>query len=124
MTRKTIPPVVQYMKDENGIFTKPAPPPIIEQFKLDTFLFDKQLKFVTDPRPFKIAVCSRRSGKTVACAAHMIHTAISQKEVVCLYITLSRNNAKKLIWPELQKINRKYKLNGEEDMTELSMKFP
>ena len=95
-----------------------------EAFKLGNFLFDKQLKFVEDPRPFKIAVCSRRSGKTIACAADLVNTALETKDVVCLYITLSRNNAKKLIWPELKKINRKYDLGAAEDATELSMLFP
>lgn len=94
------------------------------QFNIRSFLFDKQLKFVEDPRPYKIAVCSRRSGKTIACAAHLIDTALRFDKVICLYITLSRNNAKKLIWPELQNINRTYKLNATEDLTELSMTFP
>jgi len=99
-------------------------PELLGPFKLQKFLFDKQLKFVNDPRPFKVAVCSRRSGKTVACAAHLIDTAINNKEVVCLYITLSRNNAKKLVWKEIEKINRLYKLGGVVDLTELSMTFP
>lgn len=111
-------------KDASGAYLKPGAKKPVEPFKLDTFLFDKQLKFVLDPRPFKVAVCSRRSGKTVACAAHLIDVAISNSEVICLYITLSRNNAKKLIWRELQKINRNYELKGVEDSTELSMSFP
>lgn len=111
----------QGKKDENGQYMSVLPP---SAFKLEDFLFDKQLKFVTDPRPFKVAVCSRRSGKTVACAADMVWTAMGTPEVVCLYITLSRNNAKKLIWPEIEKINRKYSLGGTPDNTELSMKFP
>jgi hypothetical protein len=53
-----------------------------------------------------------------------VDTAIRNEEVVCLYITLSRNNAKKLIWNEIKKINRLYKLGGVEDSTELSMTFP
>jgi len=111
------------VKDAEGRYIKSSPKPI-EPFRLDTFLFDKQLKFVTDPRPFKCAVCSRRSGKTIACAADLVDTALSTPEIVCLYITLSRNNAKKLIWPELQKLNRNFALGGSEDMTELSMLFP
>lgn len=93
-------------------------------FRLSDFLFNKQLTFVEDKSPFKVAVCSRRSGKTVACAADLIHTATSHEEVVCLYITLSRNNAKKIIWPELLKLNRAYNLGGQEDNTELSLRFP
>lgn len=108
-------------KDDKGAYVKAMPPPA---FNLEDFLFDKQLKFVTDPHEYKVAVCSRRSGKTVACAADLIYTALQTPEVICLYITLSRNNAKKLIWPEMEKINRLYELGGTVDNTELSIKFP
>lgn len=94
------------------------------RFNLSQFLFDKQLAFVEDPSPFKVAVCSRRSGKTVSCAAHLIHTAINNPNTICLYITLSRNNAKKIIWRDLRSINTDYKLNGNTDETELSITFP
>jgi phage terminase large subunit-like protein len=119
--RKILPPG---KKDSSGAYIKETPAPDLGPFKLSDFLFDKQLKFVEDPRPFKVAVCSRRAGKTVACAAHLIDIAMNNKEVVCLYITLSRNNAKKLIWKEIEKINRLYKLGGTPDHTELSMTFP
>lgn len=118
--RKTIPGV----KDAQGAYVlakKDAPP---EPFVLSKFLFDKQLKFVEDPRPFKLAVCSRRAGKTVSCAAHLIDTALKTPEVICLYITLSRTNAKKLVWREMVKINNTHKLGGLEDQTELSIAFP
>lgn len=93
-------------------------------FQLETYLFDKQLAFVRDPNPNKVAVCSRRSGKTTACAADLVYTAINHENVVCLYITLSRNNAKKIIWKEIKTINRTYDLKGEENLSELSMTFP
>jgi hypothetical protein len=51
-------------------------------------------------------------------------TAINNPDSVSLYITLSRNSAKKIIWPELKKINANYKLGGREDLIELSMTFP
>lgn len=94
------------------------------KFNLSQFLFDKQLAFVEDPSPFKVAVCSRRAGKTISCAAHLIHTCINTPNITCLYITLSRNNAKKIIWKELLQINDKFKLSGGTDETELSMSFP
>lgn len=93
------------------------------KFNLSQFLFDKQLAFVQDESPFKVAVCSRRSGKTIACAAHLIHTAINTPNTVCLYITLSRNNAKKIIWRDLRDINNNFKLSGHTDETEMSMTF-
>ncbi len=93
-------------------------------FAIENFLFDKQLAFVQDKAPFKTAVCSRRSGKTIACAADLVNTCISNEGVVCLYITLSRKNAKKIIWKELLNINRSYGLGGRPDNTELSLSFP
>lgn len=93
-------------------------------FDVSNFLFDEQLSFIKDKSGTKIAVCSRRSGKTIACAADLVDTAIGNEGVVCLYITLSRNNAKKIIWREIKKINRDYKLGGVENLSELSMTFP
>ncbi len=93
------------------------------KFNLTAFLFDKQLAFVEDPAPFKVAVCSRRSGKTVACVAHLIHTAINTPGVVCLYITLSADQAKRNVWREVKKINKKYKLDGKLNELELSITF-
>ena len=116
--------VTQWTKDSTGAFVKPKVPAPTPEFKLEDFLFDKQLKFVSDPRPFKVAVCSRRAGKTIACAADLVDTALKNPETIGLYITLSRNSAKKIIWPELKKINAKYNLKGTEDMIELSMTFP
>lgn len=81
------------------------------------------MSFVEDPAPFKVAVCSRRAGKTVACAAHMIHTAINTPNSVSLYITLSAANAKKLVWKELKKINDEAKLLGTVNEVELSITF-
>jgi Phage terminase large subunit/Terminase RNaseH-like domain len=93
-------------------------------FDVHSFMFEAQLRFKLDPRPFKTAVCSRRAGKTIECAADLIDTASKHKDVICLYITLSRKNAKKLIWKELKKINRSYKLNMRFDNTELSATLP
>lgn len=93
------------------------------KFNLTAFCFDKQLAFIQDPALYKIAVCSRRSGKTIACAADLISTAINNKDVLCLYITLSAKNAKKLVWKELLKINRDYKLGGDVNVSELTITF-
>lgn len=96
----------------------------LKAFKLEDHLFKEQLDFVLDPSPNKIAVCSRRSGKTVACAADLVHTAINNSNTVCLYITLSRNNAKKIIWKEIKDLNRTYNLKGALNLSELSISFP
>lgn len=117
-------PVIPYEKNNRGEYVKPTPPADAPEFKLEEFLFDKQLKFVLDPRPFKVAVCSRRAGKSVACAADLVDTAIKNPQTVCLYITLARTSAKRILWPELVKLNDKYKLGMTPDLIELSMTFP
>lgn len=94
------------------------------RFNLTAFLFDKQLAFVEDPAPFKVAVCSRRSGKTTACAAHLISAAISTPNMNFLYITLTADMVKRNIWKELRKINIKYKLDGVENLANMTFTFP
>jgi len=93
------------------------------KFSLDEFCFDKQYAFLSDPAKFKTAVCSRRAGKSVACAADLIHTASRQDGDVA-YITLSRKSAKKIIWRELLRLNKEYELNGKPDNTELTLSLP
>lgn len=115
--KRIVKPKITTSKEELDKFYK-------YKFNLSQFLFDKQLAFVEDPEPFKAAVCSRRAGKTTSCAAHLIHTCINTANVTCIYITLSRNNAKKIIWKEILFINKKFELQGHTDETELSLTFP
>lgn len=96
----------------------------VKLFKLEDHLFQEQLAFVKDPSPNKVAVCSRRAGKTTACAADMVYTCINEPGTTSLYITLSRSSAKKIIWKELRELNRNYKLEGVESISELSITFP
>lgn len=93
------------------------------EFNLKEFLFPEQLAFVQDVSPFKTAVCSRRAGKTISCAADLLNTAVKNADCICLYITLSRKNAKRIIWRELKKINKRFRLGGIPNETDLSMSF-
>lgn len=99
---------------------KNATPP----FRLEEFLFKEQLDFVRDPSKYVTAVCSVRAGKTTACAADLIDTALKFPGTTGLYITLARSSAKRIVWPELLKINRTYGLNGFPNIAELSLAFP
>jgi hypothetical protein len=94
------------------------------KFDIREYCFKEQIAFIEDPSPFKTAVCSRRSGKTVSCAADLVDTALKFPNRVCLYITLSRLNAKRIIWSEILEINRAYNLGGKPNESELSLKFP
>lgn len=87
-------------------------------------LFPQQLSFVQDPSFFKMAITSRRAGKTVSCAVDLLHAAASTPECEVLYITLSRKNAKGLVWRELKKLNRQYELNWKANESDLTLESP
>jgi len=94
------------------------------QFVVDESCFKEQIDFIDDETSFATACCSRRAGKTVACAVDLTREAIRKPGRVNVYITLSRSNAKKIIWPELIDLNRRYNLGGIPNETELSMRYP
>lgn len=96
----------------------------VGSFRLEDYLFDKQLSFVLDPATFKVAVTTRRAGKTISCVADLLHTAKGSDACVVLYITKSRKNAKRLVWPECKKLNNKFALGGVPNESDLSMAFP
>lgn len=94
------------------------------RFRPDQFCFKEQLALITDEAKYSTAVCTRRAGKTIACAVDLVWTALKFPGVVTLYITLSRSNAKKLVWPEILRLNRIFNLGGRPDNTELSLHLP
>lgn len=93
-------------------------------FKLEDICFPEQLAFIRDPAPFVTASCSRRAGKTEVCALDLISTAIQFQGVNCMYITLSRANAERIVWAKLREINETYKLGGEVNLSKLTITFP
>lgn len=93
-------------------------------FNIKKILFSEQLAFVTDTARYATAVCSVRAGKTTACAADLVETALGMPGTIGLYITLARSSAKRIIWPELHRLNREYQLNAKPNEQDLSLKFP
>lgn len=88
------------------------------------FCFPKQRAFISDPARFKAACCSRRAGKTMGIAAQLLATASSRPGVAVLYFTLTRQQAKRIIWDPLKQINEKYRLGGDPNESELTLRFP
>lgn len=95
----------------------------IKQLSLEDYCFEKQLKFITDPAKWKTGTCSRRAGKSVGCAADLMYKASTIPDITLLYITLSRKNAKRIIWRELLKLKKEFKLECIIDKQELSITF-
>lgn len=94
------------------------------KFNLEEICFKEQLAFIRDPEPFVTADCSRRAGKTEVCALDLLDTAVKRDGVNCLYITMTRLNASRIIWPTLKRLNDYYGLGGEPNESELSLTFP
>lgn len=94
-----------------------------KKFVIEEFCFPEQVKFIRDPARYKTAVCSRRSGKSTACAADLVDVAISKPRSNQLYITLTRGNAKRLVWKEVETIIRNYGLVVKANISDLSMTF-
>lgn len=96
---------------------------LIKRFDLEKICFKEQLNFINDPSPFVIADCSRRSGKTEVCAYDLIKTCIENNKVTCLYITLTRANAGRIIWNKLLEICEKYFIKCTINISKLSITF-
>lgn len=94
------------------------------KFEIETFCFKQQLAFITDTARFKAADCSRRAGKTVGIAADLVDTALKNPNQASLYITLSRLNAKRILWRDLLAINKNHNLGGKPHEAELTLTLP
>ena len=92
--------------------------------KAESLCFDRQLAFVRDSARFRVAVCSRRAGKTVACAILLLERAMAKPRSNHVYITLSRLNAKRIIWRELLDLASSFDLGVVANETELELRFP
>lgn len=93
-------------------------------FVIEDFLFPEQLAFVRDPARFATACCSVRAGKTTACAADLIDTALKMPGTKGCYITLARSSAERIVWPELKRINREYGIGAFPNEAKLMLTFP
>jgi PBSX family phage terminase large subunit len=94
------------------------------KFNFNDHCFPAQVEFFKGDGPrFRTAVCSRRAGKTVGIAADAIDTCVKEPGVICLYITLSKRNARNIIWGDIQKIIADYDLKAKVNQVEMSILF-
>ena len=82
--------------------------------------FAPQLDFITDDARRVVACCGRRAGKTQGLALKLIRRGFLFPYCQVFYVTLSRPQAKRVLWPILKEIDRDIKLGckfGEGDLT-------
>lgn len=92
-------------------------------FDLASILFERQLPFGTETARQVTAVCTRRAGKSYACAAKLIDVARTKPGCVALYITLSRINAKRLVWGIVKELAEKYAIGARVLEAELCLEL-
>ena len=95
-----------------------------ENMQFQNLLFDKQLAFVNDPSKTKAAVCSRRAGKSYAITVMALQTALKMPNVMIPIITLTRQQAKKIVWPVFIELNKKHNLGLKFLRNELIVECP
>ncbi len=76
----------------------------------DELLFGPQRDFVKDDSRNKIAVCSRRAGKSYSIAFMLLQHALKHERSINPYITLTRDSGKDILWPALHDLNEKLDL--------------
>lgn len=99
-------------------------PVLPTSFNLLSLCFPEQIKFIMDESPWVIADCSRRAGKSIACSLDLTKTCLENTGINCLYITLTRGTAKKLVWKEILNLNLIHELGGKVNISELTVTFP
>ncbi len=94
------------------------------KFELDKYFFKKQNNFFRGTAArYKVAVCSRRAGKTVGIVGDAIDLCLSEPKVRVLYVTLTRENCIEIIWPDLMETLEKYQVNCKINKQRLTVTF-
>lgn len=71
--------------------------------------FPQQEAFVNDPARYLDAQCSRRAGKTNGLAIRFFKTMEKHPKSQSIYLALTRDSARDIMWGVLHEINDKYK---------------
>lgn len=86
--------------------------------------FPEQNAFIEDPSKFILASCSRRAGKTTALAYRFAKTMSKNPNSQCLYLALTRESAKEILWNALIELNQSHNLGWTFKESNLEIKAP
>lgn len=84
----------------------------------------KQLAFVSSRSRRLLARNPRRTGKTTAVCGRKLLLALEPPYAPQLYVTLTRLNAKQILWADLLRLNHEHGLGGEANHSELILEMP
>ena len=87
--------------------------------------FPQQKRFVEDPSKLKALWCTRRASKSFTAGLYMVKECLENPGVNCLFLGLTRESAKGIIWKDILKIiDHKHRLKCTFNGTALTMTFP
>lgn len=97
----------------------PAPPDFFEGS------FPEQQAFIEDPARLKLALCTRRAGKSYGDGLYLFKAAYERPRCTVVYFGLTRLSAKFVMWrPVLDAINRKFNIGAKPNLSDLSWELP
>lgn len=86
--------------------------------------FPLQQAFVEDSNRFIAAQCSRRAGKTNGLVLRYLKTMERHPKSQSLYLALTQDSAREIMWPALNEMNEKYNIGLEFTESKLEVKHP
>lgn len=91
------------------------------QFDISKIAFPKQLEFIKDTSKLKALFCTRRAAKSYTGGLYLVQEALRNANCNCLFIGLTRQSAKGIVWKDVLKdINKRYNLEMQFNGTELT----
>ena len=86
--------------------------------------FPKQNNFILDTSRYLVAQCSRRAGKTNGLAIRFFKTLEKYPKSQCIYLGLTQDSARDVMWPVLQELNDLHQLGCRFTDSTLTMTHP
>lgn len=86
--------------------------------------FEVQNRFVNDPSRYIVAQCSRRAGKSNGLALRFLKTMEKHPNTQCLYLGMTQDSAREIMWGVLQELDYKYKIGCEFIESRLTIRHP
>lgn len=87
--------------------------------------FPEQTKFIEDPAHLKAAFCTRRAAKSYSDGLYLFKEGVENAGVSTLYMALTRDSAKKIMWKDVLKvINKTHNLGAKFNETALTATLP
>jgi hypothetical protein len=86
--------------------------------------FPAQNAFILDTARYISAQCSRRAGKTNGLAMRFFKTMEKHPKSTCLYLSLTQDSAKAIMWPILHEINDRYRIGCTFTESKMEIKHP